>query len=140
MASPSRHSTSAAYVGRSSIQKDRDFVTLSSLKSQVSNLYIFVYYIPIFCSLQVVFLGDASEYVPVPSLRTRNQQPAADDIDWQHPLDTWDREYRRFRFNNTRVQRKYLQFISGLRICIHIEITNEISYITCLFTNGAYSG
>ncbi|XP_023310191.1 uncharacterized protein LOC108904100 [Anoplophora glabripennis] len=52
----------------------------------------------------VVFIGDTSGYVPVPALRQRNPAIESDDVDWQQPVDTWDREYRRFRFNNTRVQ------------------------------------
>lgn len=54
---------------------------------------------------QVVFIGESPGYIPVPAIRS--QPPLSDDVDWQHPLDTWDREYRKFRFNNTKVQRKY---------------------------------
>lgn len=54
---------------------------------------------------QVVFIGESGGYIPIPAIR--NQPPPVDDVDWQHPLDTWDREYRRFRFNNTKVQRKF---------------------------------
>ncbi|KAG5863987.1 hypothetical protein JTB14_009793, partial [Gonioctena quinquepunctata] len=75
----------------------------------------------------VVFIGDTSDYVPVPSLRSINQQTAEDDIDWQHPLDTWDREYRRFRFNNTRVQ--------------HIEAECQDDYMKIrVGFNGTFSG
>ncbi|XP_023012241.1 uncharacterized protein [Leptinotarsa decemlineata] len=75
----------------------------------------------------VVFIGDTSDYVPVPSLRSINPQTAEDDIDWQHPLDTWDREYRRFRFNNTRVQ--------------HIEAECQDDYMKIrVGFNGTFSG
>lgn len=54
-----------------------------------------------------MFLGDANAgYIPVPSLRPRQPIPLPDELDWRLPIDTWDREYRRFRFNSTRVQRK----------------------------------
>lgn len=57
--------------------------------------------------LQVVFLGDTpASYIPVPPLRSRQPIPLPDELDWRLPVDTWDREYRRFRFNSTRVQRK----------------------------------
>ncbi|KAK4884864.1 hypothetical protein RN001_001135 [Aquatica leii] len=53
----------------------------------------------------VIFIDNDSGYVPVPALRHRNVPPSAhEDIDWQHPVESWDREYRRFRWNNTKVQ------------------------------------
>lgn len=56
-------------------------------------------------------MGDtATGYIPVPPLRSRQPIPLPDDLDWRLPVDTWDREYRRFRFNSTRVQRKLLIF------------------------------
>lgn len=57
----------------------------------------------------MLFVGEASDYVPVPALRTRNLPTAPEDVDWRLPVESWDREYRRFRFNTTRVQRKYLK-------------------------------
>lgn len=58
----------------------------------------------------VIFIGDTSEYVPLTPLRSRlPEDERPDDGDWRLPVDTWDREYRRFRFNTTRVQRKCLQ-------------------------------
>jgi hypothetical protein len=57
----------------------------------------------------VVFLADGSGYVPVTQLRSRpGLHP--DDFDYQHvaPVEAWDREYTRWRFNTTRVQRKLM--------------------------------
>lgn len=45
-----------------------------------------------------------------PSATGANDLTAA-GLDWRHQTasvhENWDREYRRFRFNNTKVQRKY---------------------------------
>jgi hypothetical protein len=59
----------------------------------------------------VVFIGDTAGYIPVPNLRTRDLPSAPDDVDWHHPVESWDREYRRFRFNTTRVQREFRYLI-----------------------------
>ncbi|XP_017779572.1 PREDICTED: uncharacterized protein LOC108564882 [Nicrophorus vespilloides] len=73
----------------------------------------------------VVFIGDNAGYVPVPSLRTR--APNVDE-DWRLPnVDTWDREYRRFRFNTTRVQ--------------HIEAECQDDYMKIrVGFNGTFTG
>lgn len=74
--------------------------------------------------------------MPVPALRTRNLPSAPEeDVDWRLPIESWDREYRRFRFNTTRVQRKYAKFIkkqpssSGLAILMSFHSKN---WILCL--------
>lgn len=72
-------------------------------------------------------MGEASDYVPVPALRTRTLPSAPDDVDWRLPVESWDREYRRFRFNTTRVQRKYLYLIissSLLNLASYEELLN----------------
>nr|CAH7753532.1 unnamed protein product [Callosobruchus chinensis] len=76
----------------------------------------------------VVYVGQDSDYVQVPALRNRNQATVDnDDLDWQHPLDTWDREYRRVRFNNTRVQ--------------HIEAECQDDYMKIrVGFNGTFTG
>ncbi|CAG9860440.1 unnamed protein product [Phyllotreta striolata] len=75
----------------------------------------------------VVFIGETDDYVPVPSLRKRNHDVSEADIDWQHPYETWDREYRRFRFNNTRVQ--------------HIEAECQDDYMKIrVGFNGSFAG
>ncbi|XP_057653421.1 uncharacterized protein LOC130892206 [Diorhabda carinulata] len=75
----------------------------------------------------VVFIGKTNDYVPVPALRKRNDDINGDDIDWQHPYETWDREYRRFRFNNTRVQ--------------HIEAECQDDYMKIrIGLNGSFTG
>lgn len=37
----------------------------------------------------------------------RLQTAASDSPEYRAPLETWDRDYRRLRSNNTRVQREY---------------------------------
>ncbi|VEN47039.1 unnamed protein product [Callosobruchus maculatus] len=76
----------------------------------------------------VVYVGQDSDYVQVPALRNRNQATVDnDELDWQHPLDTWDREYRRVRFNNTRVQ--------------HIEAECQDDYMKIrVGFNGTFTG
>ncbi|CAG9762143.1 unnamed protein product [Ceutorhynchus assimilis] len=77
----------------------------------------------------VVFIGENPNYVPLPSLRTRTIPPVAgeDETDWQNPLDNWDREYRRVRFNNTRVQ--------------HIEAECQDDYMKIrVGFNGTFAG
>ncbi|XP_050509943.1 uncharacterized protein LOC114333791 [Diabrotica virgifera virgifera] len=75
----------------------------------------------------VVFIEDTGDYVPVSPLRKRNQVISEDDIDWQHPYETWDREYRRFRFNNTKVQ--------------HIEAECQDDYMKIrVGFNGSFTG
>lgn len=49
----------------------------------------------------MVFIGDTASYLPVAP-----PSSPEDPVDWQHPIESWDREYRRFRFNTTRVQRE----------------------------------
>ncbi|XP_050294575.1 uncharacterized protein LOC126734841 isoform X2 [Anthonomus grandis grandis] len=75
----------------------------------------------------VVFIGENPNYVPLPSLRTRTAAPIEDDSDWQNPLDTWDREYRRIRFNNTKVQH------------IEAECQDDYMKIRVVF-NGTFTG
>ncbi|KMR05298.1 hypothetical protein RF55_84 [Lasius niger] len=74
----------------------------------------------------VVYVGDGSAYVPVPSLKSRPVNPnlqalqtlqglqglsagggtgVVGDEDWRRHPETWDREHRRYRPNTTRVQR-----------------------------------
>lgn len=68
----------------------------------------------------MVFIGDTSDYVPLPNLRTRDLPSASDETDWPHPVESWDREYRRFRFNTTRVQRKFdTESVSGVISRLH---------------------
>ncbi|ENN80036.1 hypothetical protein YQE_03513, partial [Dendroctonus ponderosae] len=75
----------------------------------------------------VVFIGENPNYVPIPALRTRATPPSEEDSDWQNPLDTWDREYRRVRFNNTKVQ--------------HIEAECQDDYMKIrVGFNGTFSG
>ncbi|XP_060529165.1 uncharacterized protein LOC132703739 [Cylas formicarius] len=75
----------------------------------------------------VVFIGESPSYVPLPALRNRDLPSVPDDDDWQTPLDTWDREYRRFRFNNTRVQ--------------HIEAECQDDYMKIrIGFNGTFTG
>ncbi|XP_030763454.1 uncharacterized protein LOC115888025 [Sitophilus oryzae] len=74
----------------------------------------------------VVFIGENPNYVPLPALRTRNYAEE-EDPDWPNPLDTWDREYRRIRFNNTRVQ--------------HIEAECQDDYMKIrIGFNGTFTG
>ncbi|KAL1513026.1 hypothetical protein ABEB36_002510 [Hypothenemus hampei] len=75
----------------------------------------------------VVFIGENPNYVPLPSLRTRTLPSEEDETEWQNPLDTWDREYRRVRFNNTRVQ--------------HIEAECQDDYMKIrVGFNGSFTG
>ncbi|ERL88761.1 hypothetical protein D910_06143 [Dendroctonus ponderosae] len=77
--------------------------------------------------MMVVFIGENPNYVPIPALRTRATPPSEEDSDWQNPLDTWDREYRRVRFNNTKVQ--------------HIEAECQDDYMKIrVGFNGTFSG
>lgn len=77
---------------------------------------------------QVVFVADPEGYVPIQQLRParpakktsgggtatttaapppgRLQAAASDTPEFRAPLETWDRDYRRLRSNNTRVQRE----------------------------------
>ncbi|XP_019868906.1 uncharacterized protein LOC109597597 isoform X2 [Aethina tumida] len=74
----------------------------------------------------VVFIGDTGGYVPLPALRTRTL-PTAPEEEWHQPIETWDREYRRFRFNNTRVQ--------------HIEAECQDDYMKIrVGFNGTFTG
>ncbi|XP_066141582.1 EGF-like domain-containing protein 2 isoform X1 [Euwallacea fornicatus] len=76
----------------------------------------------------VVFIGENPNYAPLPSLRTRTLPHLEDeDPDWPSALDTWDREYRRVRFNNTRVQ--------------HIEAECQDDYMKIRVAfNGTFAG
>lgn len=77
----------------------------------------------------VVFIGDTQGYVPVPPLRDRDVAvpSAPEDVDWKLPIDSWDREYRKFRFNTTRVQ--------------HIEAECQDDYMKIrVGFNGTFSG
>ncbi|XP_076259073.1 uncharacterized protein LOC143195645 [Rhynchophorus ferrugineus] len=75
----------------------------------------------------VVFIGENPDYVPLPAIRNRNYPETPDDPDWPNPLDTWDREYRRIRFNNTRVQ--------------HIEAECQDDYMKIrIGFNGTFAG
>ncbi|KAF5287985.1 hypothetical protein FQA39_LY15567 [Lamprigera yunnana] len=76
----------------------------------------------------VIFVDNNSGYIPVPALRHRNIAPTVhDDLDWQHPVETWDREYRRFRWNNTKVQ--------------HIEAECQDDYMKIrVGFNGTFTG
>lgn len=74
------------------------------------------------------------------SLRTRGRQPVVpDELDWRPPannVDTWDREFRRFRFNTTRVQRKFIThflfiFLPKLEISAILLFYN--SSLFCVF-------
>jgi hypothetical protein len=60
-------------------------------------------------------VADGSRYVPITQLRARpGLHP--DDLDYHHgaPIEAWDRDYTRWRFNTTRVQRKFM--VSGSRL------------------------
>lgn len=63
-----------------------------------------------FWASQVVYLSETAGYIPVTSLRNRPGSNAGYHLEpeldgWRQ--EPWDREYsHRFRFNNTRVQRK----------------------------------
>lgn len=57
-------------------------------------------------STQVIFIGENAGYVPLPPVRDRELPSAPEEVDWKLPVDNWDREYRKFRHNTTRVQRK----------------------------------
>jgi len=79
----------------------------------------------------VVFIGENAGYVPVvpPRLRPPPVTPGNDiNGDWRYPVaDTWDREYRRFRFNTTRVQ--------------HIEAECQDDYMKIrVGFNGTFTG
>ncbi|CAG9813458.1 unnamed protein product [Phaedon cochleariae] len=91
----------------------------------------------------VVFIGDTSDYVPGTSLRARNQDDPEVGIDWEHPLDTWDREYRRIRFNNTRVQREKQPYqihkINYIFSDIEAECQDDYMKIRVGF-NGSFTG
>ncbi|XP_077292758.1 cuticlin-6 [Arctopsyche grandis] len=86
-------------------------------------------------STKVVFLSDSSEYVPVPALRSRSpavipagsDTASSNDLEWRIPIESWDREYRRFRSNNTRVQH------------IEAECQDEYMKIRVGF-NGSFTG
>jgi hypothetical protein len=62
---------------------------------------------------QVVYLADNSGYIPINPLRSGGPAPIAPQLyagadleSWRPEL--WDRDYnRRYRYNNTRVQRKW---------------------------------
>ncbi|KAK5648690.1 hypothetical protein RI129_003582 [Pyrocoelia pectoralis] len=74
----------------------------------------------------VIFIDNDAGYIPVPSLRHRNL-PSHEDLDWQHPIDSWDREYRRVRWNNTKVQ--------------HIEAECQDDYMKIrVGFNGTFTG
>ncbi|KAK9681161.1 Zona pellucida-like domain, partial [Popillia japonica] len=77
--------------------------------------------------IEVVFIGDTSGYLPIPSLRGRHPPQLEDEADWRLPIDTWDREYRRFRFNATKVQ--------------HIEAECQDDYMKIrIGFNGSFTG
>lgn len=62
---------------------------------------------------QVVYLADTNGYIPLNSLRgpappIAPQLYAGADLEAWRP-ELWDRDYnRRYRYNNTRVQRKFV--------------------------------
>ena len=69
------------------------------------------------CIWQVVFVADGSGYVPITQLRARpGLHP--DDLDYHHvaPIEAWDRDYSRWRFNTTRVQRRFM--LSAWRLTV----------------------
>ncbi|XP_022911882.2 uncharacterized protein [Onthophagus taurus] len=73
----------------------------------------------------VIFIGDTGGYLP--ALRSRPPPQVDDDLDWRLPVDTWDREYRRFRFNTTKVQ--------------HIEAECQDDYMKIrIGFNGSFTG
>ncbi|XP_018325042.1 uncharacterized protein LOC108736926 [Agrilus planipennis] len=84
----------------------------------------------------VVFIEDSSApgYLSLPSLQTRQatavsaaSAPSATALDWQHPIEAWERDYRRFRWNNTRVQ--------------HIEAECQDDYMKIrIGFNGTFTG
>lgn len=60
-----------------------------------------------FFFFQVVYLSDSTGYLPITPLRARPSSIYSNDLENFRP-DVWDRDYnRRFRQNNTRVQRKF---------------------------------
>ncbi|KAK9871866.1 hypothetical protein WA026_015115 [Henosepilachna vigintioctopunctata] len=78
-------------------------------------------------SESVVFIGDTTGYVPLPPLRDRDLPSAPENVDWKLPVDSWDREYRRFRYNTTRVQ--------------HIEAECQDDYMKIrVGFNGTFAG
>ena len=88
---------------------------LKYLKFEISLLLTFAAFSNknfFYCTLrQVVYLPDANGYVPLGSLRGPPQPIppqlyAGNDLESWRP-ELWDREYnRRYRYNNTRVQRE----------------------------------
>jgi len=62
-------------------------------------------------------VADGSSYVPITQLRGRpGLHP--DDLDYHHvaPIEAWDRDYSRWRFNTTRVQRRFI--LSAWRLAV----------------------
>ena len=62
-------------------------------------------------------MADGSGYVPVTQLRARpGLHP--DDLDYHHvaPIEAWDRDYTRWRYNTTRVQRRFM--MSAWRLAV----------------------
>lgn len=100
---------------------------------------------------QVVYLSDANGYIPLNSLRgpappIPPQLYAGSDLEAWRP-ELWDRDYnRRYRFNNTRVQRE-ISFSSRLnstlklylKIDIEAECQDDYMKIRIGF-NGSFTG
>ena len=74
---------------------------------------------------QVVYVSDTSGYIPLTALQSSHPRlpppPVyGGDIDAAWRPDPWDRDYnRRYRFNNTRVQREYFGslLVFGGNVC-----------------------
>lgn len=90
--------------------------------------------------MQVVYLSEPSGYVPVSTLRGRPvpQSPpyhTGSDLETWRP-DPWDRDYNhRFRYNSTRVQRKFFCLrLKKLYLynLYSIHHTNRYSFYTSL--------
>ncbi|XP_044745963.1 uncharacterized protein LOC123307640 isoform X2 [Coccinella septempunctata] len=78
-------------------------------------------------SESVIFIGDTAGYVPLPPVGDREIPSAPEEVDWKLPVDTWDREYRKFRHNTTRVQ--------------HIEAECQDDYMKIrVGFNGTFNG
>lgn len=93
---------------------------------QISNFHAlsFFFFLPLLQNLyafQVVYLADSNGYVPLNSLRgppgaiapqlyAGSTGGGAELESWRP--EVWDRDYnRRYRFNNTRVQRKGISIV-----------------------------
>lgn len=87
------------------------------------------------CVRQVVFVSDGSGYVPIGQFRSRpGQYP--DDYDYHHvvPIETWDRDYSRWRSNTTRVQREFMPLCSQRLLVVHFALSHAsfIPPINCV--------